>query len=187
MVYFSFIPPHLLYAKIIRHGTYFCAICIWVWPPPLCVIRQAAFCEQWLDVEEWPWASFSPGPSIGLSQLLLMYLVVPSYMNYCGFCLILLSRSLYESWDMIPCLFQYSCLPLHCGLSWYILTTIFFLLFWLQANTHVNVHQDLKDVKLWQVKLVCLAFICILVLVSIFDSHIYSGDSLFVNLGSHSP
>lgn len=39
-----------------------------------------------------------------------------------------------------------------------------FIAFGLQANTHVNVHQDLKDVKLWQVTLFHLVFIFSLVL-----------------------
>lgn len=34
----------------------------------------------------------------------------------------------------------------------------FFFFSFLQANTHVNVHQELKDVKLWQV----LIFYCLL-------------------------
>ena len=38
-----------------------------------------------------------------------------------------------------------------------------FIAFGLQANTHVNVHQDLKDVKLWQVTLFRLVFIFSLV------------------------
>lgn len=35
---------------------------------------------------------------------------------------------------------------------------VFFFFSFLQANTHVNVHQELKDVKLWQV----LIFYCLL-------------------------
>lgn len=46
--------------------------------------------------------------------------------------------------------------------------TVYFLMAWVQANTHVNIHQDLKDVKLWQVlilafyalmKFSCFAFL----------------------------
>lgn len=59
-----------------------------------------------------------------------------------------------------------------------------FIAFGLQANTHVNVHQELKDVKLWQVTLFRLVFIFSLVL---YSNHIHFGDCSFVKLGSYSP
>lgn len=49
--------------------------------------------------------------------------------------------------------FSLICIVAHINLfSW----------FNLQANTHVNVHQDLKDVKLWQVVIfLCFLFVLI--------------------------
>lgn len=43
----------------------------------------------------------------------------------------------------------------------------FFFFSFLQANTHVNVHQELKDVKLWQVLIILLSSIFNYIFVSI--------------------
>lgn len=38
-----------------------------------------------------------------------------------------------------------------------------------QANTHVNVHQDLKDVKLWQVIIFFRSSLCAIIIVAYFQ------------------
>jgi hypothetical protein len=46
----------------------------------------------------------------------------------------------------------------------------FFNDFNLQANTHINVHQDLKDVKLWEVGIITLNALAVSV-ISIFQDN----------------
>lgn len=47
------------------------------------------------------------------------------------------------------------------------LIVFFFFFLGIQANTHVNVHQELKDVKLWQVLIILLSSIFNYIFVSI--------------------
>ena len=50
------------------------------------------------------------------------------------------------------------------------LKSLFFNDFNLQANTHINVHQDLKDVKLWEVGIITLNALAVSV-ISIFQDN----------------
>lgn len=56
----------------------------------------------------------------------------------------------------------------------------------IQANTHINVHQDLKDVKLWQVLILLLPFMCKPLFIPFGEYDDRSCVLLFVKLGPYS-
>jgi hypothetical protein len=65
--------------------------------------------------------------------------------------------------------------------------SLFLMISFLQANTHINVHQDLKDVKLWEVRIIALYALAVFV-ISIFqdNNNSFSGSYPSKRIGEDS-